>query len=111
MDDTAMSSASAGATELRSVLAFDGDCGFCQAVVRQMQLRARPRTKAVAWQALPTGIDLEVVSFGLFDSLVSWGSLSGWCRTSCGTCLSGWCRWLRIGRRAVADDGTGTVRS
>ncbi|MET9662422.1 DUF393 domain-containing protein [Streptomyces sp. NPDC006510] len=48
-----MNSTAAGATELRSVLAFDGDCGFCQAAVRQMQLRARPRTKAVAWQTLP----------------------------------------------------------
>ncbi|MFE4336944.1 thiol-disulfide oxidoreductase DCC family protein [Streptomyces sp. NPDC056831] len=53
MDDTAMNNTAVGATELRSVLAFDGDCGFCQAAVRQMQLRARPRTKAVAWQALP----------------------------------------------------------
>ncbi|MFI6722793.1 thiol-disulfide oxidoreductase DCC family protein [Streptomyces atratus] len=52
MDDTATNSTAAGATELRSVLAFDGDCGFCQAAVRQMQFRARPRTKAVAWQAL-----------------------------------------------------------
>lgn len=52
MDDTAMST-TAGTTELHSVLAFDGDCGFCQAAVRQMQFRARPRTKAVAWQTLP----------------------------------------------------------
>ncbi|MFC8707174.1 thiol-disulfide oxidoreductase DCC family protein [Streptomyces anulatus] len=39
--------------EGRTVLAFDGDCGFCQAAVRQIQLRANPRTAAVAWQMLP----------------------------------------------------------
>ncbi|MFF8443332.1 thiol-disulfide oxidoreductase DCC family protein [Streptomyces californicus] len=39
--------------ETRTVLAFDGDCGFCQNAVRQIQLRARPRTAAVAWQTLP----------------------------------------------------------
>ncbi|WP_313750241.1 DUF393 domain-containing protein [Streptomyces parvus] len=39
--------------EKRTVLAFDGGCGFCQSAVRQIQLRARPRTAAVAWQALP----------------------------------------------------------
>ncbi|MFQ6849594.1 DUF393 domain-containing protein [Streptomyces sp. 35M1] len=42
-----------GEAEGRTVLAFDGDCGFCQAAVRQIQLRAQPRTAAVAWQALP----------------------------------------------------------
>ncbi|MFJ7201838.1 MULTISPECIES: hypothetical protein [unclassified Streptomyces] len=35
-----MNSTSADATELCTVLAFDGDCGFCQAAMRQMQLRA-----------------------------------------------------------------------
>ncbi|WP_328321147.1 thiol-disulfide oxidoreductase DCC family protein [Streptomyces sp. NBC_00388] len=53
MGDTAMNSTAAGATELRAVLAYDGDCGFCQAAVRQIQLRARPRTRAVTWQTLP----------------------------------------------------------
>lgn len=53
MGDTAMNSTAAGTTELRTVLAFDGDCGFCQAAIRQMQLRARPRAEAVAWQTLP----------------------------------------------------------
>ncbi|WP_097981058.1 thiol-disulfide oxidoreductase DCC family protein [Streptomyces sp. f150] len=42
-----------GDAEGRTVLAFDGDCGFCQAAVRQIQLWARPRTAAVAWQTLP----------------------------------------------------------
>ncbi|MBT2896939.1 MULTISPECIES: thiol-disulfide oxidoreductase DCC family protein [unclassified Streptomyces] len=42
-----------GHTEGRTVLAFDGDCGFCQAAVRQIQLRANPSTAAVAWQTLP----------------------------------------------------------
>ncbi|MFJ5043987.1 thiol-disulfide oxidoreductase DCC family protein [Streptomyces sp. NPDC088719] len=42
-----------GSAQGRTVLAFDGDCGFCQAAVRQIQLRARPRTAAVAWQTLP----------------------------------------------------------
>ncbi|MFJ6808434.1 thiol-disulfide oxidoreductase DCC family protein [Streptomyces anulatus] len=49
MDDIA-----AGDAEGRTVLAFDGDCGFCQAAVRQIQLRANPRTAAVAWQTLPS---------------------------------------------------------
>ncbi|WP_097916912.1 thiol-disulfide oxidoreductase DCC family protein [Streptomyces sp. b84] len=48
MNDTA-----AGDAEGRTVLAYDGDCGFCQATVRQIQLRANPRTAAVAWQTLP----------------------------------------------------------
>ncbi|MFD7124538.1 MULTISPECIES: DUF393 domain-containing protein [Streptomyces] len=42
-----------GDADGRTVLAFDGDCGFCQATVRQIQLRASPRTSAVAWQTLP----------------------------------------------------------
>ncbi|MFE9722054.1 thiol-disulfide oxidoreductase DCC family protein [Streptomyces sp. NPDC005794] len=37
----------------RTVLAFDGDCGFCQAAVRQIQTHAKPRTEAAAWQTLP----------------------------------------------------------
>lgn len=37
MNDTA-----AGDAEGRTVLAYDGDCGFCQAAVRQIQLRANP---------------------------------------------------------------------
>lgn len=37
MNNTATSDA-----EGRTVLAFDGDCGFCQAAVRHIQLRANP---------------------------------------------------------------------
>ncbi|EGE40491.1 DUF393 domain-containing protein [Streptomyces sp. SID4928] len=48
MDDTVT-----GNTGRRTVLAFDGDCGFCQTAVRQIQRRAHPRTEAVAWQTLP----------------------------------------------------------
>ncbi|MBP2056704.1 hypothetical protein J2Z21_009723, partial [Streptomyces griseochromogenes] len=29
---------------------------------------------------------LEVISFGVFDRLQMWGSLSGLCRMSCGSC-------------------------
>lgn len=36
-----------------------------------------------------------------------WGSLSGWCRTSCGNCSSEWCRRLPRGLRVV--DGAGMV--
>ncbi|MBP2056832.1 IS5 family transposase, partial [Streptomyces griseochromogenes] len=31
---------------------------------------------------------LEVISFGVFDRLQMWGSLSGLCRMSCGSCSS-----------------------
>lgn len=48
MDDSVTDGA-----ERRTVLAFDGDCGFCQAAVRQIRRRARPRMETVAWQALP----------------------------------------------------------
>ncbi|MGX1818111.1 hypothetical protein ACWIGD_30395 [Streptomyces albidoflavus] len=37
-----------------------------------------------------------------------WGSLSGWCRTSCGSCSSGWCRRRRRDLRAVVGVGTVT---
>ncbi|WP_405462183.1 DUF393 domain-containing protein [Streptomyces anulatus] len=48
-----MNNSATGDAEGRTVLAFDGDRGFCQTAVRQIQLRARPRTAAVAWQTLP----------------------------------------------------------
>ncbi|MFD5617042.1 thiol-disulfide oxidoreductase DCC family protein [Streptomyces yangpuensis] len=35
------------------VLAFDGDCGFCQAVINQIVDRGRPTLRAVPWQFLP----------------------------------------------------------
>ncbi|MFI1369354.1 hypothetical protein, partial [Streptomyces griseochromogenes] len=35
-----------------------------------------------------TGGHLEVISFGVFDRLQMWGSLSGLCRMSCGSCSS-----------------------
>ncbi|MET9913852.1 transposase family protein, partial [Streptomyces sp. NPDC006476] len=34
------------------------------------------------------GDALDVISFGVFDTLLTWESLSGWCRTSCGNCSS-----------------------
>ncbi|MET8802936.1 DCC1-like thiol-disulfide oxidoreductase family protein [Streptomyces sp. NPDC004546] len=37
-------------------LAFDGDCGFCQATITRLQRHARPRMRAVPWQALPDHI-------------------------------------------------------
>lgn len=35
------------------LLAFDGDCGFCQAAIDQVCRRARPRISAAPWQSLP----------------------------------------------------------
>ncbi|MEU4359647.1 thiol-disulfide oxidoreductase DCC family protein [Streptomyces virginiae] len=35
------------------VLAFDGDCGFCQAVINQISARGQPTLRAVPWQFLP----------------------------------------------------------
>ncbi len=59
------------ASPARTVLAFDGDCGFCENSVRLIRERARPRIAAAPWQALPeelTGphlarLDREVVLF------------------------------------------------
>ena len=42
---------------------------------------------------------------GLFDSLPPWGSLSSWCRMSCGSCSSAWCPGRRRVRRAAAGGG------
>ncbi|MFC9928664.1 thiol-disulfide oxidoreductase DCC family protein [Streptomyces sp. NPDC127190] len=35
------------------VLAYDGDCGFCQASVDRIRALARPAIDAVPWQFLP----------------------------------------------------------
>ncbi|GHG50181.1 thiol-disulfide oxidoreductase DCC family protein [Streptomyces griseocarneus] len=35
------------------VLAFDGDCGFCQTAIDRISASARPAMKAVPWQSLP----------------------------------------------------------
>ncbi len=43
---------------------------------------------------------LLAISFGSFDRLWVWRSLSGSCRTSCGSCSIGWCR-----RRRPVDKG------
>ncbi|MEU8589125.1 DCC1-like thiol-disulfide oxidoreductase family protein [Streptomyces sp. NPDC048664] len=37
-------------------LAFDGDCGFCQATITRLRRGARPRMRATPWQALPDHI-------------------------------------------------------
>ncbi|KJK57249.1 thiol-disulfide oxidoreductase, partial [Saccharothrix sp. ST-888] len=50
MDEGLMIS-SHGGTE--PVLAYDGDCGFCQAAVDRIRRLADPRMTAVPWQALP----------------------------------------------------------
>ncbi|MFE9428296.1 thiol-disulfide oxidoreductase DCC family protein [Kitasatospora sp. NPDC006697] len=39
--------------EAGAVLAYDGDCGFCQVAVAGIRKLAAPRTPAVPWQALP----------------------------------------------------------
>ena len=60
-------------------LAFDGDCGFCQATITWLQRHARPRMRAAPWHALPDHItrphrerlDREVLVFrgaGVADS-------------------------------------------
>ncbi|MFI1282630.1 hypothetical protein ACH4U5_18070 [Streptomyces sp. NPDC020858] len=36
-----------------AVLAFDGDCGSCQAAVSRITAGARPTVRAVPWQSLP----------------------------------------------------------
>ncbi|MFJ6699859.1 thiol-disulfide oxidoreductase DCC family protein [Streptomyces sp. NPDC091272] len=41
------------ATRPYVVLAFDGDCGFCQAAVQEIRDRANPRISAVTWRSLP----------------------------------------------------------
>ncbi|MEC4019285.1 thiol-disulfide oxidoreductase DCC family protein [Streptomyces sp. H27-D2] len=38
------------------VLAFDGDCGFCQAAVTAIRTSARPAITAVPWQTLPDAV-------------------------------------------------------
>ena len=45
-----MSSADPGA---EPVLAYDGDCGFCQRAIDRIRRTARPRITAVPWQTLP----------------------------------------------------------
>ncbi|MFF8911626.1 thiol-disulfide oxidoreductase DCC family protein [Streptomyces olivaceoviridis] len=36
------------------VLAYDGDCGFCQTSIDRIQALAAPTLEAVPWQFLPT---------------------------------------------------------
>ncbi|MEU6895876.1 DUF393 domain-containing protein [Streptomyces sp. NPDC046557] len=50
MENTAVSS---NASQQHTVLAFDGDCGFCQSAIRKIQHRAQPQIAAVPWQFLP----------------------------------------------------------
>ncbi|MEV7419707.1 DCC1-like thiol-disulfide oxidoreductase family protein [Streptomyces sp. NPDC089919] len=53
------------------VLAFDGDCGFCQLSIDRITAAARPAIEAVPWQSLPAGttaphlarLDQEVLLF------------------------------------------------
>ncbi|UKY47833.1 thiol-disulfide oxidoreductase DCC family protein [Streptomyces inhibens] len=35
------------------VLAFDGDCGFCQAAIKKISSQGRPSVHAMPWQFLP----------------------------------------------------------
>jgi hypothetical protein len=44
-------------------------------------------------------------------SLARWRSLSGWSRTSCGSCSSGWCRRRRHDLKIAVGVGTVTVKS
>ncbi|MGW3044332.1 thiol-disulfide oxidoreductase DCC family protein [Kitasatospora sp. NPDC001159] len=50
MDGDEMSGA-AGSTE--PVLAYDGDCGFCQVAIDRIRRLAGPQIEAVPWQVLP----------------------------------------------------------
>ncbi|MFD3515946.1 thiol-disulfide oxidoreductase DCC family protein [Streptomyces sp. NPDC058657] len=69
------------ATTSHAVLAFDGDCGFCQAAVQQIRDRARPRIPAKTWQSLPEHLtqphlqrlDREVLLF--VDGSPRWGGV------------------------------------
>ncbi|WP_328781304.1 DUF393 domain-containing protein [Streptomyces canus] len=42
-----------GVTSSPPVLAYDGDCGFCQAAVDRIRAVAAPAMEAVPWQFLP----------------------------------------------------------
>ncbi|WP_392893143.1 thiol-disulfide oxidoreductase DCC family protein [Streptomyces sp. LN699] len=44
------------ATHLQPVLAFDGDCGFCQTVINKISARGLPSLNAVPWQFLPDAV-------------------------------------------------------
>ncbi|WP_424863386.1 thiol-disulfide oxidoreductase DCC family protein [Streptomyces sp. MMS24-I29] len=50
---TVENTAPEGATAQRPLLAFDGDCAFCQAVIQQIRVRVRPQMLAAPWQSLP----------------------------------------------------------
>ncbi|WP_033218682.1 thiol-disulfide oxidoreductase DCC family protein [Kitasatospora phosalacinea] len=53
------------------LLAYDGDCAFCQAAIDRIRRKAAPRIDAVPWQALPerltaphlSRLDREVLLF------------------------------------------------
>ncbi|WP_406507975.1 thiol-disulfide oxidoreductase DCC family protein [Streptomyces sp. NBC_00212] len=60
-----------GATRPDVLLAFDGDCGFCQTAIDQIRRRAKPAIPAAPWQSLPSQLtqphlerlDHEVILF------------------------------------------------
>lgn len=91
---------------------------YTETIGRELFAATAELSRVVGWSAVDTGhhdvaqrhFVQDGVSFGLFDSLVSWGLSSGWCLMSCGSCSSGWCRPLRRGRRAVAGGGTATAK-
>ncbi|MGW2912029.1 thiol-disulfide oxidoreductase DCC family protein [Streptomyces asoensis] len=50
-----MSGPAPGTVGTRPVLAYDGDCGFCQSSVDRIRGLAAPTLEAVPWQFLPVG--------------------------------------------------------
>ncbi|MCC3768926.1 thiol-disulfide oxidoreductase DCC family protein [Streptomyces sp. UNOC14_S4] len=108
------------------VLAFDGDCGFCQAVINRISTRSHPGLIAVPWQSLPEEVtqphldrlDREVlllrdggVTAGGADALSAYlgSSSSRWHRTAGRTaqlpllrlCARGIYRWVARNRHRM----------
>ena len=42
-----------GVSRTDAVLAYDGDCTFCQGAIGRIHRRAAPRIQVVPWQSLP----------------------------------------------------------
>ena len=85
----------AGCRNSDARLASDAEVGPSGCGNRPRSLREPPTRLTTLSPAA-----LLAISFGSFDRLWVWRSLSGSCRTSCGSCSIGWCR-----RRRPVDKG------